>query len=220
MYDPERHHRRSIRLKAFDYRTPGAYVVTVCTRYGACLFGQISEAQMQLSSSGQMVLSIWDEIPAHYPGIDVDAFIVMPNHIHGILVLLPDDIDPDPDAWRGSSGRGDLQVQPGFRRVGHPQGDARTGGPPCPPSPSKDRLSLPDVVHRFKSLTTKRYGEGVHNQGWPPYDGRLRHRNYFERVIRNERELERFREHIDDNPARWIDDQYNPAKLGSQQELS
>ena len=117
MYDPERHHRRSIRLKAFDYRTPGTYGVTVCTRYGECLFGQISEAQMQLTSSGRMVQSVWDEIPAHYPGVEIDAFVVMPNHIHGIVVLLQDDIDPEPNVWMGPS-----EAQAGLRQDGHPQG--------------------------------------------------------------------------------------------------
>jgi putative transposase len=128
MYDPERHHRRSIRLKAFDYRTPGAYVVTVCTRYGECLFGQISEAQMRLFSSGQMVQSVWDEIPAHYPGVDADAFIVMPNHIHGIVVLLPDDIDPEPNVWMGPS-----EAQAGLRQDGHPQGVPVRAGPRARP---------------------------------------------------------------------------------------
>jgi REP element-mobilizing transposase RayT len=72
-------------------------------------------------------------------------------------------------------------------------------------------LSLPDVVHRFKSLTTSRYGDGVRNAGWTPYEGRLWQRNYFERVIRNERELDGLRAYIEANPLRWNEDKLNPA---------
>jgi len=70
---------------------------------------------------------------------------------------------------------------------------------------------LSDVVERFKSLTTKRYGEGVRAEGWTPYDGHLWQRGYYDRVVRNERELDRFRRYIDANPARWFEDPYNPS---------
>ena len=84
----KRQSRHSIRLKDYDYSQSGAYFVTICTQNGECLLGEIMDGEMHLSSAGQMVRSVWNELPQYYPGVDVDAFVVMPNHIHGIVVLV------------------------------------------------------------------------------------------------------------------------------------
>ena len=87
MYDPNIHHRRSIRLPSYDYTQAGAYFVTVCVQERACLLGRIADGQMQESTAGQMVRTAWEQIPIQYPGVDIDQFVIMPNHVHGILVL-------------------------------------------------------------------------------------------------------------------------------------
>src|SRR3990170_2943541 len=87
-YDPTRHHRRSIRLPGYDYTQPGAYFVTICTQNRECVFGEVADGEMMSSGAGQMVERIWNELPHHYPGVEVDAFAVMPNHVHGIIVLV------------------------------------------------------------------------------------------------------------------------------------
>lgn len=81
--DPASHRRRSIRLKGHDYSRTGAYFVTICTQDRACLFGDVVAGDMRLNEAGRMIQSIWDEMPAFYPGVDTDAFVVMPNHVHG-----------------------------------------------------------------------------------------------------------------------------------------
>ena len=81
------HHRRSIRLPEYDYTLPGAYFVTICTYKRAHLFGQVIDGGMQLSRYGQIAHACWEEIPAHFPHVELDAFVVMPNHIHGIIVV-------------------------------------------------------------------------------------------------------------------------------------
>ena len=86
-YDPDKHHRRSIRLKGYDYSQPGAYFVTVVTQDRACLFGEIVDGEMQLNNSGQIAKAAWDELPARFPSVRLDAFIVMPNHVHGINIV-------------------------------------------------------------------------------------------------------------------------------------
>ena len=86
-YDPDIHHRRSIRLKDYDYSQSGGYFVTVCTEGRSCLLGDVSDGAVQLSGAGLMVEAIWREMPAHYAGVLLDAYVVMPNHIHGIVVL-------------------------------------------------------------------------------------------------------------------------------------
>lgn len=78
--------RRSPRLRGYDYRAAGAYFVTICTEGRACLFGDIVDDTMHLTGAGHVVQQVWEQIPAAYPGYDTDAFVVMPNHVHGILV--------------------------------------------------------------------------------------------------------------------------------------
>jgi len=181
-FDPERLHRRSIRLKGYDYSQPGAYFITICTQDRACLFGEVVDGEMRLNDAGQMVQDVWDELPAFYPSVQTDAFIVMPNHIHGIIILVGADPCVCPD------------------EIGQPQMIAPT------------RLSLPDVVHRFKTMTTKRYIDGVKKFGWTPFRRRLWQRNYYEHIIRNDHALQRIREYIWTNPLRWHLDRENPNR--------
>jgi putative transposase len=198
------HHRRSIRRKGYDYARPGAYFVTICAQGSECLFGQIVSGQMHMNDVGQMVHEAWHAMPRHYAGIEVDVFVVMPNHVHGIIRLVgagprarpgggqPQGVAPTTPSARPDAGRG---VCP---RVGQPRGAAPT-------------LALSDVVHRFKSLTTVRFRQGVVEERQPPLAGRLWQRNYFEHIIRNDRDLERVREYVAANPLRWSTDRENPA---------
>jgi REP element-mobilizing transposase RayT len=86
-YDPNRHHRRSIRLKGYDYSQAGAYFVTICTQDRACLFGKVVNGEMRLNDAGRMVLAEWNMLPERFPHVVLDAFVVMPNHVHGIVVI-------------------------------------------------------------------------------------------------------------------------------------
>lgn len=162
-YNSAIHHRRSVRLKNYDYSKNGAYFITICIQNRACLLGEIIDDKMQLNAAGEMIQSVWDEIPQYYTGIEIDAFQIMPNHIHGILCL------------------------------------------------SESTLSLSDIVHRFKTLTTKKYIDGVKGNNWQPFDGKLWQRNYYEHIIRNEKSLSEIREYIVNNPFSWPKDKMNPA---------
>jgi len=215
-YNPDIHHRRSIRLKGYDYTQPGAYFITICTKNRECLFGEVVDGGMVLNDAGRMVQKTWYEIPRHYPGIDVDASVVMPNHIHGIVIIVgatprgcPDTTprgcpDTTPRGCPDGSvqAQGPIQGQAQGPIQGQAQGPAPTGG--------MGGLSLPDVVHRFKTLTTKRYVDGVKHQGWTPFPGKLWQRNYYEHIVRDENELNRIREYINNNPLNWAMDQDNP----------
>jgi hypothetical protein len=85
-YNPEKHHRRSIRLKGYDYTSSGAYFITICTHQRECLFGEIVDGGMRLNAIGFAIQAYWQRLPLHF-AVGLDAFIVMPNHIHGILIL-------------------------------------------------------------------------------------------------------------------------------------
>jgi REP element-mobilizing transposase RayT len=86
-YDPEKHHRRSIRLKGYDYTQPGAYFITICTHGRECLFGEIINGEMHLNEAGQIVVQTWQDLPNHISNVQLDAFVVMPNHVHGIIII-------------------------------------------------------------------------------------------------------------------------------------
>ena len=190
-YDPKKHHRRSIRLKGYDYSQAGAYFVTICANKRTCLFGGVFDRQIRLNDAGRMVKDVWEEIPIHYSNIELDAFVIMPNHIHGIINIVGAGPCACPD--------GGEQLN-----IGQPQGVAPTG------------LSLPNIIHRFKTMTTKRYIDGIKNNGWPPFHGRVWQRNYYEHIIRNNDELKQIREYIMNNPLKWEFDRENPDVVGAQ----
>lgn len=190
-YNPDIHHRRSIRLCGYDYSRNGMYFVTICTQDRLRLFGDIADGEMKLNDAGRMVRAIWDEIPAHYYGIEIDQFTVMPNHIHGIIKL----VVAGPRACHFSTHAcPDGIAQPQIE--GQPQGVAPTG------------LSLPDVVHRFKTMTTKKYTDGVKQNGWQPFPAKLWQRNYYEHIIRDGASYSKIAEYIQTNPQRWTEDVY------------
>jgi len=178
--------------------------VTICTQSRECLFGEINNDRMHLNESGNMVETVWNEIPGKYPDVEIDTCMVMPNHIHGIIVLSVGAgpcACPDSDGACPDSGGivPDVNVVYHDTKKGHPRGDAPT------------RLSLPDVVHRFKSFTTTKYRTGVKQCNWTPFPGKLWQRNYYEHIIRNENELNRIRDYIVTNPLQWLNDRNNPV---------
>lgn len=232
-YDPTRHHRRSIRLKGYDYSQPGAYFITIVTQDRACLFGEVVDGEMQLNLAGRMVQRVWEEMPVFYPGVETDAFVVMPNHIHGIVVLVEAGPCACPDRLARPAMGQPQGVVPTMTEPdsGQPQGVAPTPTNPDPtatpiadgpqgiaPTTGRSRedeptLSLPDVVHRLKTMTTRLYADGVRQSGWLPFRGRLWQRNYYEHIIRDDDELNFVRQYILDNPARWDVDRENPAAV-------
>jgi putative transposase len=87
---------RSIRLRGYDYSQAGAYFVTICTQDRACLFGKILNGMLRLNSNGECIMRCWEGITEHFPGVELDALVVMPNHMHGIVVLA-DSLPNDPE---------------------------------------------------------------------------------------------------------------------------
>ena len=187
-YDPNRHHRRSIRLKGYDYSQAGAYFITLCTQDRACLFGRVVNGEMRLNDAGRMVLAEWNRLPERFPQVVLDAFVVMPNHVHGILVIT----DPAPTA--GAT-------------VGATVGATPTVGATTWVAPT-----VGNIIGAFKSRVTVEYIRGVKTSGWPPFRGRLWQRNYYEHIIRNERALNAIRRYILENPLRWHLDRENLAR--------
>ncbi len=181
-FDPEKHHRRSVRLPDYDYAQPGAYFVTVCTHERECLFGEIAEEAMRLNDLGRVVSEVWHAVPAHFSDARTDAFVVMPNHIHGVIVIV--------GYATADSGVGATHVSP----LPVPQR-------PAGPKPG----SLGAIVGSFKSAVTRRINA---HRGTP--GAKVWQRNYHEHVIRGRRDLDRVRRYIAENPQRWFWDRYRP----------
>ena len=86
-YDPKRHNRKSIRLKGYDYRSPGAYFVTICVKHHRHSFGKVQAGEMQLNQLGEIAADRWSVIPDLHPDTKLDAYVIMPNHMHGIIII-------------------------------------------------------------------------------------------------------------------------------------
>ena len=190
MYDPNIHHRRSIRLKTHDYTQADTYFVTICTEDRLCRFGAVEDGLAHLNETGQMVESVLRSLEDRYRSLEVDVYVIMPNHLHAIMTLRAE-TSPAPTTVAES---------------GHvPRTRAETS-----PAPT-----LGDIVCAFKSISTREYIVGVRQFGWPAFERRLWQRDYFERIVRDEREMDACREYILLNPARWSEDKENPENIMS-----
>jgi REP element-mobilizing transposase RayT len=187
-YDPEKHHRRSIRLKGYDYASPGWYYVTICTYERQFLFGEIVRDQMRPSTVGTIAQECWNEIPRHFPCTALDVSVVMPNHLHGILVI------------EGRKGHAmACPYRPYHGMPSQPTQPLAAFGKPVPGS-------LATIVGLLKQAVTRRAKAES-----PSELAHVWHNNYYEHIIRNEKELNRIREYICTNPLRWRYDVENPA---------
>jgi len=197
-YDSKMHHRKSIRLKYYDYSLSGLYFITICTQNRLHLFGEIvgessisTHDQMDLNNAGKMIQKTWNEIANNFTNIKLHDFVIMPNHIHGIIEIMvgaPLVGAQNPVDARNKS----MQLQ-----SGQPQGIAPTGN------------TLADVVGAFKSITTNKYIQMVKQKKVPPFDKRIWQRNYWEHIVRNENEYNDIAQYIVDNPQKWELDELN-----------
>jgi REP element-mobilizing transposase RayT len=194
-FDPHIHHRRSILLKDYDYSQPGAYFITLVTKSRVTLFGEIIEGQMVLNRYGEIAHGTWIDLPRHYPHVVLDAFVIMPNHIHAIIVLR------DNDVGRGGS----IQLF-NSTPIKTTSDRFRThAGEETRPYYNATSHGLPEIVRAFKSFSARRINKMRRSTGLTVWQ-----RNYYERIIRNQAELDSIRLYIMDNPRRWAADQENP----------
>jgi len=225
-----RHHRRSIRLRGYDYTRAGAYFVTICTHNREWVFGDVVDGTMQLNDAGRIVYDTWNDLPTHYSYAELDAVVVMPNHVHGVVVLSDANqrtvgagFKPAPTNRDESNGNGG----PGLRDDGMNRDESNgNGGPglrdankctvgagfkPAPTNRDNDaagdnrRSPLSEIVRGFKTFSARRINEMRGTPGLPVWQ-----RNYYEHIIRNADSLHRIRQYIADNPGRWEFDRNSP----------
>ncbi len=174
--------RRAMRLRDYDYSQPGAYFVTICAQHRKCLFGTIIDGKMQLNEIGQIVVECWNRISQHFPSVELDEYVVMPNHTHGIIRLkIPEHI---------ATRRGEVS-SPALNNNSHKDEV---------PSPTLGR-----ILAYFKYQSTKRINQHRDMQGT-----RLWQRDYYDHVVRDDPDLQRLRQYIQNNPMKWELDQLHP----------
>jgi REP element-mobilizing transposase RayT len=184
------HHRRSIRLKGYDYSLPGYYYVTICVHERVYLFGNIRADEMILNDAGQMINKWCAEIPKKFECISLDSFVIMPNHIHAIFINT------------GPVGA-DLCVCPKTEEKGRPVGVDLCVYPDNIEKGRHAGLPLQKVVQWFKTMTTNEYIQNVKRNNWQGFTKRLWQRNYYEHIIRNEEDYYNTKEYIISNPKNW-----------------
>ena len=176
-YDPKLHHRRSVRLAGYDYTRCGAYFVTLNAWEHKPIFSEVIDGAVHLSSIGEIICRHWLKLAELFP-VDLDAWVIMPDHLHGILVL---------------RGTGEAS---GDSSIGQVKDNLPDASPLRPRG--TDPSSLGAIIQNFKSITTRKINQ---QRGLP--GGKVWHRNYYEHIVRNEADLDRIRRYIDGNPIRW-----------------
>ncbi|TAK32134.1 MAG: hypothetical protein EPO21_16035 [Chloroflexota bacterium] len=264
-YDPAVHHRRSIRLKGYDYAQAGAYFVTICALDRQCVFGEIADGEMRLNKVGEITRPELLKLPGRFSGIVLDQYVIMPNHLHVLILFAGMHTSPAGASTSimgaDPSSVGAQFIAPSMRTIGRPAdvvhsdahamdrfprrdttlgdgpgtaagagnsppaGRSAEGAMNCAPTVGREEMvgqgaaegqggtlghgamnrapTLGEVVRAFKAATTRAIRvAGYAGFGWQ--------RNYYEHVVRDEADLDRVREYIANNPARWAEDEENP----------
>ncbi len=176
-FNPDIHHRHSIRIKEYDYSKEGAYFITICTQnrekilskinlIGNVGAGLVSAQNIQMTELGKMVCKEYINLEKAFNNIILHDYVIMPNHIHGIIEI-------------------------------------------CKRADTRPAPTLPDIICSYKSRTTLMYIKGVREGIYKPFNKRIWQRNYYEHIIRNEKEYLKIQEYIHNNPLNWKNDEFN-----------
>ena len=183
-FDPKIHHRKSIRLQGYDYTSAGAYFITIVTYQRECLFGEIQNGEMTLSAMGQIADENWRAIPEHFPQVVLGAFVLMPNHVHGVIII-NERSDAPASERRGTPWRAPINNNEKF-------GEPVSG-------------SLATIIRQYKSSVTRRIQKELNGAN-------IWQRNYYEHIIRSDEEHNRIHLYIESNIDNWSTDDENPMK--------
>jgi len=189
-YNPNIHHRRSIRMKGYDYSQAGQYFITICVQDRACLFGKIENGKMILNEYGKIAHNEWMRTPEIRPNVEIGEFIIMPNHMHGIIHIMCQGV------LNSCANRGELN-SPLFAISHSPNIRGVCNTPLISPS-----QTIGAIVRGYKSAVTKQLGLlNLNQQIWQ--------RNYYENIINNDQSYQNISNYIVNNPAKWNGDKFH-----------
>lgn len=197
-YDPEKHHRKSIRLKDYNYSSDGAYFITLVTKNREAFFGEIINGEMILSEIGKIAFNNWSEIDKHFNNVVLDEFVIMPNHVHGVIFLDSHYVNSGDVECGGvkfyaltTITKNDLTG----KKLTNKKDDYFSNL-----APKKNTIS--SIIRAYKaSVTSNCKKNHYHNFQWQ--------RNYYEHIIRNEKALNNIRKYIKENTMKWFLDKEN-----------
>ena len=184
----EKYHRRSIRLKGYDYSQPGYYFKTVCTRERECLLGEVGDSKVFLNELGFLLEKTWRELPDRFPSILIDQFVLMPNHLHGIIRIKEQTQNEDVVKSGGL-----MNQTPTAKLCSDEWIMMKNPG-----------LTLGKIVRYYKARSALMVRNNMNISFYWQH-------NYYEYIIRDEYELSRIRKYIDLNPVNWSLDEDNPV---------
>ncbi len=197
--------RKQLRYKDFDYSNPGYYFITICSDDKEEIFGRIEKGKMILSEYGWIVDKCWNLIPEHFTNVELDQFQIMPNHLHGIIIINPVG-DGSPIPYKGKQNNmspihDKIAIE---NEINSEKINVRDGKPV--PNVKNSRLS--DIVAYFKYMATKEVNLISKTPG-----KKIFQRSFYDRIIRNEKELYNIRKYIIENPLRWKYEKETPENL-------
>lgn len=203
--------RQSIRLKNYDYSQEGKYFITICCQNRASLFGTIDNGKMILNEAGNMIVTEWLALKNRFPHIELDEYVVMPNHFHGILGIVEETVGTSlAGVQNNKTGDRNGSPQPKPQRIiekGQPQGFAPTNISPTEITPTiKTAPTVGNIIGAFKSISSVKYIRGIESKNWKQFNKRLWQRNYWEHIIRNDDSFNRISAYIKNNPRKWYED--------------
>ncbi|MBI3133385.1 MAG: hypothetical protein HYZ14_01810 [Bacteroidetes bacterium] len=190
MYDPLIHNRKSLRLKGYDYSLPGLYFVTICTHKKKELFGSVIDKKMILSDGGKIANLCWLEIPDHFPMVNLHAFVIMPDHIHGIIEIMdatPHEVAENFPPLHGANVSHVMLSKSNyfeFHELNHIS------------KPGPSSKNLPSVIRGFKIGVTKWFRTNTNIEiVWQ--------RNFWDEIILNKKQYNQITHYIESNPKNW-----------------
>lgn len=203
-FNPNIHHRRSIRLKGYDYSQAGLYFITMCCKDRECYFGQIENGKMMLNAAGRIAHQEWQHTANIRDNIALHDFIVMPNHFHAIIEIL------------FQKQKGEKEGAPSGIDSGESPSGSRTGELQFAPTFRSPSQTIGAIIRGYKGATTKKIKE-LHRSGsitgelqFAP-TGSIWQRDYYEIIIRNEGAYHNISNYIQNNPAKWQSDKFNQS---------
>jgi REP element-mobilizing transposase RayT len=173
-------HRKSTRYKDYDYNLPGYYFVTLCTNKMEYYLGEIKNGDMIYNKYGEITLKCWNGIPEHFQNVELDYYQIMPNHIHGIIII--NDVG-NAKFTSPTTGKNKMLSKVGNAKIAFPT--------------DRTKMLLSKIIQQFKRQVTIEIKTGFN------FKGVLWQKSFYDRIIRNEKELFRIRKYIDQNPLKW-----------------
>ncbi|EPR65297.1 transposase [Cyclobacterium qasimii] len=194
-YNPNIHHRKSLRLTGYDYSQAGAYFITICCHKRIHRFGEIENNEMILNEYGTHAYNEWAKLPERFNNFVLDGFQIMPNHMHGIIILNAVEAGFTPS-----------QIENNNNEIGQPPGLTLTISDDINDIPIRPNASVGDIVGAYKSLVANKCLKifKLKNRMM----GKFWQRNYYEHIVRNEQSYQTISKYIVNNPKKWGDDKF------------